>query len=150
MMLTYRARIWHDADDDTWQVEFPDVTGAVTAGDTFEEAIGNAREALTGVLGSILDRGLPVPRPAAEPAEDRFPIQAEPEVVVPIMMRWTREDEGLTQAQVAERLGITQQAYQKLERTGGNPSVKTLAKVARALGREFMVRFEPSLTLHSS
>ena len=37
---------------------------------------------------------------------------------------------------MANRLGISQPAYAKLERSGANPSIRTLAKVARALGHQ--------------
>ena len=42
----------------------PPQTGVITEGDTLEEAVRNAREALTCVLGSMLDHGLDIPDPA--------------------------------------------------------------------------------------
>ena len=138
---TYFASIVLD-DDGRYLVRFPDVRGAVTEGETLDEAIAFAREALTGVLGSLHDDGLPVPRPTTPAAPGLYAIQPATDTAIPVALRWAREDAGLTQAQVAERLGVSQQAYQKLERTGGNPSIKTLAKVARALGRDLRVAFD--------
>lgn len=138
---TYFAHIERQ-EDGSFLVRFPDVPGALSEGTTVDEAVANAREALTGVLGALHDAGEAVPRPAIEAGPNRFPIQPDPDTAVPVMLRWAREDAGLTQAQLADRMGITQQAYQKLERTGGNPSIKTLAKVARALGLHFAVSIE--------
>lgn len=56
-------------------------------------------------------------------------------VAVPIMLRKAREAAGLTQAEVAARLGVTYQAVQKWERSGANPTVATIDRVLRALGR---------------
>jgi transcriptional regulator with XRE-family HTH domain len=44
-----------------------------------------------------------------------------------------REAAGLTQVQLANRLGVTYQAVQKWERSGANPTVATIQRVLRAL-----------------
>jgi transcriptional regulator with XRE-family HTH domain len=45
-----------------------------------------------------------------------------------------RRTGGLTQAQLARRLGTTQPAVAKLERAGANPTVRTLDRALRACG----------------
>ena len=39
------------------------------------------------------------------------------------LLRWARLDAGLTQQQLADRLGITQQAVSRAERWSSNPTV---------------------------
>jgi transcriptional regulator with XRE-family HTH domain len=51
------------------------------------------------------------------------------------LLRAARRDAGLTQAQLAERLGWTQPAIARLERPGANPTVATLDRALRATGR---------------
>lgn len=51
------------------------------------------------------------------------------------MVRWTRGDERLSQADLARRVGVSQQAIAKIERVKGNLTLRTLDRVARALGR---------------
>jgi DNA-binding XRE family transcriptional regulator len=46
-----------------------------------------------------------------------------------------RAQAGITQAQVAERLGTTQSAIARLERAEGFPNLETLVKYATVLGR---------------
>jgi transcriptional regulator with XRE-family HTH domain len=46
-----------------------------------------------------------------------------------------RLDAGLTQAQLAARLGFTQPAVARLERHDANPTVATLDRALRAIGR---------------
>jgi transcriptional regulator with XRE-family HTH domain len=51
------------------------------------------------------------------------------------LLRTARLDAGLTQAQLAARLGFTQPAVARLERAGANPTVATLDRALRAAGR---------------
>lgn len=51
------------------------------------------------------------------------------------LLRAARREAGLTQAQLAERLGWTQPAVARLERPGANPTVATLDRALRATGR---------------
>lgn len=53
-----------------------------------------------------------------------------------------RADAGLTQEQLAERMGTTQSAVARLEGGRSRPSTTTLAKVAKATGTRLRVSFE--------
>ena len=50
-----------------------------------------------------------------------------------------RETHGLTQAQLAERCGIDQGDVSRIESGNGNPTVKTIGALARALGAELRI-----------
>ena len=50
------------------------------------------------------------------------------------LIRHARAAAGLTQADLARRLGTSQPAIVKLERPGANPTVRTLDRVLRATG----------------
>jgi transcriptional regulator with XRE-family HTH domain len=52
------------------------------------------------------------------------------------LIRHARGVAGLTQAELARRLGTSQPAIVKLERPGANPTVRTLDRVLRATGHE--------------
>jgi ribosome-binding protein aMBF1 (putative translation factor) len=52
-----------------------------------------------------------------------------------------REKRGLSQRELAERLGTTQSAIARLEAGNVSPSLPTLDKVAEALGVELVVSF---------
>ncbi|MBR1821141.1 MAG: type II toxin-antitoxin system HicB family antitoxin [Clostridia bacterium] len=49
--------------DDGYDVGFPDVPGCITYGDTIEEAIHMAKDALGGCLCAYEDEGVPLPDP---------------------------------------------------------------------------------------
>ena len=59
-------------------------------------------------------------------------------------IRTERERLGLTQAELADRIGSTQPAVARLEAGGVTPSLDTLGRVAEALGFELVVEFRPS------
>ena len=45
-----------------------------------------------------------------------------------------RREAGLTQEQIARKLHVSQSAVAQVERPDGNPTVETVAKIARLLG----------------
>lgn len=53
----------------------------------------------------------------------------------PHLIRRSRVEGDLTQAELGQRLGITQAAVAQLERPGANPTVARLDEVLHALGR---------------
>jgi transcriptional regulator with XRE-family HTH domain len=50
------------------------------------------------------------------------------------LLRATRARAGITQAELAQRLGMSQAAIARLERPGANPTVATLARLLHAAG----------------
>lgn len=132
MKLLYPATITYDPEDKSYLVEFIDLPGCITEGDTLEEAASNGREALTGFLASLFERNLPIPEPSTVRKKNIHLIEPEPDVAVPVILRRLRESSKLTQSDVARVLGISYQAYQRLEKPGkSNPTMKTLERLAR-------------------
>ena len=56
-----------------------------------------------------------------------------------LLIRDARREAGLTQAQLAAHLGVSQSAIAKLEREGCNPTVETLDRVLRATGHRLQL-----------
>ena len=59
------------------------------------------------------------------------------------LIRAARSDAGLTQAKLAERLGISQPEVARLERPGANPTLRTLDRALRATGRRLELSSSP-------
>ena len=130
------------ADDKSYLVEFPDLPGCLTEGDTLDAAKQNAKEALTGYLSSIFERNLKIPDPSALKGRNIYEIEPEPEVAVPILLRRLRETRKLTQGDIAKVLGISYQAYQRLEKPGkSNPTIKTLERLAKVYNKDLRLEF---------
>jgi transcriptional regulator with XRE-family HTH domain len=60
-----------------------------------------------------------------------------------MLIRNARTDAGLTQAQLAQRAGLTQSAIARLERGGANPTIATLDNVIAASGHRLVLAAEP-------
>jgi HTH-type transcriptional regulator / antitoxin HipB len=56
-------------------------------------------------------------------------------------VRQLREEHGLSQRELAEKIGSTQPAIARLEGGGVAPSIDTLERVAGALGTKLVVEF---------
>ncbi len=50
---------------------------------------------------------------------------------------------GLTQAELARKMGTTQPVLARLEGGRARPSMRTLDRLARATGTRLLIRFEP-------
>lgn len=55
-----------------------------------------------------------------------------------------RKFSGLTQKQLSEKTGITQPDISKLENGNANPSIRTLKRLAHAMGMKLKVEFLPA------
>jgi DNA-binding XRE family transcriptional regulator/predicted RNase H-like HicB family nuclease len=112
-------------------VNFPGCPGCQTDAESKALALRSAQEALDGWLESHLVAGEIPPRPTNHRGTA---IAVSPKLAVILQLRWARAEQGLTQADVAKRAGVTQQAIAKLEHPDGNPTLATLEKVAAAFG----------------
>ncbi|UNC93537.1 helix-turn-helix transcriptional regulator [Candidatus Contubernalis alkaliaceticus] len=52
-----------------------------------------------------------------------------------------RIEQGLSQKELAEKIGTKQSAISRLESGEYNPSIELLSKIAHALGKELQVKF---------
>lgn len=142
MILSYPAKIKYHAEDKTYLVEFPDLPGCLTEGETLEDAKHNAKEALTGYLASIFERNMRIPEPSGIKGKGIYHIEPEPEAAVPVILRKLRETRKLTQGDIAKLLGISYQAYQRLEKPGkSNPTIKTLERLAKVFNKDLRLEF---------
>ena len=85
-MAGYIALV-HKDEDTSYGVSFPDVPGCISAGDTFEDAIENATEALAGHLALMrADRDdIPVPRSFEELRRDPLFVEDAADAIVTIL-----------------------------------------------------------------
>ena len=68
----------------------------------------------------------------------------DPEFAVIEAMLKARKETGLTQKQLSERTGIAQTDISRLERGNGNPSLRTLQRLAAGMGMRVKIEFVPA------
>lgn len=126
----------------TFAVRFPDYPGIITYGKDFDHAVAMAGEALTAVLESDFDRDQSLPashKPKSKKGKLVF-IPLDAEVRVAYVLRCWRENAGLSQMKLAAKMGISFQAYQRMERPGrSNLTVATLQRIAKALNKSLVL-----------
>ena len=131
--MTYNCTI-EKQEDGMYVAQFPDMTNILTCGDSKEEALKMAEEALNGVLAVDLEHGHPIADPVYK---DGYPIEVSPKVAFAIELRKARADH--TQKEVAEKAGMTYQQYQRLENPHKtNPTLETLYKLQKVFNRPFL------------
>jgi predicted RNase H-like HicB family nuclease len=67
MQRRYTIVLDPDPDDGGYTVTVPALPGCVTQGDTVEQCVERAQEAITGYIESLQARGLPVPEEVKPP-----------------------------------------------------------------------------------
>jgi len=139
--LIYGATLSHDVDGIF--VTFRDLDNVFSWGETEEEAIFNAREALDGVLNAMAAHDQEVTLPS-KMQEGEIGIAVSPEVAAPVMLHTLRMQQQKSLVQVANTLGKSYQAYQRMEKTGSNLTLKSLKLAAAALGATVEIRFKTS------
>ena len=126
---------------------FPDAPGCQTF-TRGGEILARAQDAIEGWLEAQLEDRETPPRPSARPKTPKHAtlqwIPISPALGARLALRWAREDAGLSQAQIAKRMGVSQQAYAKLESPDANLTMETLERAAKALGLRVEVGLVPS------
>lgn len=138
--MDYAAKIEKDKDMG-YVVSFPDLPNVNAFGETREEAIKQAKDALDGAMECDLDMGYSFVYPKTKPDADKdlVAIQLSPRIEVAYKIFEARR--GKTKAEVAKAAGFTPQAYQRFETPKGTPTVETLYKIAAALGKKLEIKF---------
>ncbi len=126
--------------------EFPDCPGCQTFADSGDEIANAARDALEGWLEAHLVDGQVPPRPVDHSTAPkgakaaRVPVRAG--LAAALQIRWARQDAGLSQKELGQLAGVSQQQIAKLEDPDENPSLETLSRVGASLGLQVHVGFE--------
>lgn len=138
MKIAYQA-ILEPQEGGGFCVTFPDVQGALTEGDSREEALFNAEEALSGVLETLMDLGEEIPVPAEY--EGGVWVYPSAQVQAALLVRFARKGRSL--ADLARALGTSWPSAQRLENPKTSPTLKQLQRAAAALGQRLVIEFEP-------
>ena len=132
--------IIHKAEEGGYWAEFPDLPGCVTEGETEEELLKMAKDALSGWLAVRFERNFSIPKAKSLKGKNVRWVEPSPDVSIPLMIRKIRTELGLSQKEVAHRLRITYQSYQTWENPKvANPTLKQLAKLADAVGKKLII-----------
>ncbi len=120
-------------------VRFVDLEGALTDGETLDEALFNAGEALSAMLGWLLDENKPIPAPSPA-GEGMYLIAPDARTQAALLIRRARGDRSL--AELARALETSWPSAQRLESPHHSPTLRQLEKAAAALGKRLVLALE--------
>lgn len=119
---------------------FPDCPGCATQAGPSESILAQATEAVEGWLEAHLIGGELPPRPRAKATgRGHMIVAVYPMLSTRLQLRWARDDAGLSQAQLGARIGVSRQQISLVESPDSNPTVATLERVAKALGKDLHI-----------
>jgi antitoxin HicB len=125
--------------DGGFTVQFVDIPGAITEGDTEEEALFNAAEALTGMLDFLIEEGRNIPTPSQN-VSGAYYIAPDSKTQSALLIRQARGNTEL--AQLARAMNTSWPVAQRLENPRHWPSLKSLDRAAAALGKRLVLVLE--------
>jgi len=136
--MQYTARFYSEKEGG-FSVEFPDVPGALTCGETIEECKKYAAEALELVLEEVLIDNMELPVAKAKPDESKgmYSIAVDPRLATAIAIHEAKK--GLKASVVAKRMGMSPQSFARLTKPTSNVSVTMLDRFAKAVGKRLEV-----------
>lgn len=134
-MFKYMANI-EDDPDGGFVVMFADVPEAITAGETREEALTNAREALGLALRGILQEGRNLPEPASF---DGVPVSVEADVALKLAVIQAFKSSGISKSELARRLGKAETEARRILDPDHGTKIGLLQDALHVLGMEATV-----------
>ncbi len=138
MDIRYPATIEKQLDG-SFFVQFVDLPDTFTEGQTREEALFNAAEALSAMLAWRLDESLEIPQPSQRIKGASY-IAPDAKTQAAMLLRLSRGERTLSD--LARGLETSWPAAKRLEDPSHWPSLKTLDRAAAVLGKRLVLRFE--------
>lgn len=121
-----------EPDSGGYVVSFPDIPEALTQGDTREEALFMALDALVTSFEFYFEDSRPVPLPG-DIAGDFVEVPAS--VAAKVLMLNAFLDSGLTQVELASRMEVKKQEVTRLFDLQHSTKIDTVQKALQALGK---------------
>jgi antitoxin HicB len=139
MRLSYAADL-EPAEEGGFIVTFPDVPGAITNGDTREEAMAMAEEALALMLTEASKGGaLPEPR-GARAGQTVVTLGALASAKIALRLEMARA--GISEQALAERLGVERREAHRILAVGQSTTFSRLEAAFLAVGRQISIQVE--------
>jgi antitoxin HicB len=139
LVLQYPAVLRKD-DNDTWLVTFPDFDDAVTFGETPDEALVHAVDALETVIISRMRHKLDLPTPS--PARGRPVVVIPPLIAAKALLYKELREQKVSINELARRLGCEYPVAHRLLDVSRKTQVDQIARALQVLGRRVVVGIE--------
>lgn len=141
MFWNFGVAVTREADD--WVVSVRDLPEVVTSGDTLEEALALAADAIEVAVAGRMDDDEPLPAPSpVEAGEHAVPLPAGLAAKAAVYAAW--KESGLRKTELARRLDRNEVEVRRILNPRHGTRIDQLDEAARALGGRLVVSFEPT------
>lgn len=117
-------------------VSFPDIPEALTQGDTREEALEMGLDALVTAFEFYFEDGKKIPAPGDITGDF---VEVPASVVAKVLMLSAFVDSGLTQVELAKRMGVTKQEVTRIFNLQHATKIDTIQKAMAALDKRLEI-----------
>jgi len=138
IVFVYPAVLTPDEQDGGFVVSFPDVPEAITDGDTVEEALVEAADALEEAVAGRINRGDDIPPPSAC-RKGQYRVPVPPQMAAKAALYLAMRQAGISKVALAERLGCDEKEVRRLLDPRHASRLPRLAAALRVLGSELTV-----------
>ncbi len=136
--MKFPVNLTPDKDDGGFVVTFPDVPEAITQGDSVEEALAMAQDALETALEFYFEdkRAVPVP---SKPKRGQNVIQLSASLSAKILLLNEMVIQNIRPAELARRLNTTPQEVNRLTNLRHTTRIDGIAAALHAMGRHLEI-----------
>lgn len=136
-MLSYPATLTRDGE--SFGVTFPDIPEAITFGDTLEEALDMAADALATAMDFYFEDKRIVPVPSL-PRRGQVLVDLPPSIAAKVLLMNEMLLQGTRNAELARRMKVRPQEINRLTTLRHPTKIDTIALALKALGKRLEVR----------
>ena len=136
-MLSYPVELTPDGK--FLMVTFPDIPEANSQGDSVEDALRMAADALETALDFYFDAGRPVPTPS-KPKRGQHTVELRASVAAKVLLLNEMYSQKVRPSELARRLRVTRQEVNRLIDRRYTSKIDGIASALKALGKTMEIR----------
>ncbi|GHU31196.1 hypothetical protein AGMMS50256_19310 [Betaproteobacteria bacterium] len=133
-MLNYPIELIPDKENGGFLVEFPDFSFVHTVGDTLEEALSEASDALESGLQIFFEERRPVPAPS-RPKRGQHTVALPALVVAKVLLHNEMLSQGVKKAELARRMNMAPPNVERIFRLKNKTRIETVEAALSCLGK---------------
>jgi len=122
-----------------YTVTFPDIPEAITCGESVEDALYHAKDALESAMDFYLDDKRPVPAPS-KPKRGQHIVELPASVTAKVLLLNEMSSQKVRPSELARRLKMTRQEVNRLIDWRHKSKIDGIADALKALGKTMEIR----------
>ncbi len=136
--FTYPVTLTPDETDGGFVVTFKDLPEAITQGETVEDALTEAVDALEEAIAGRIQRGDPIPEPSSAASLTKVPVPAQTAAKAALYL--ALRETGITKSELAAKLGCDEKEVRRLLDPRHSSKLPRIQKALATLGKGLALR----------